>query len=97
MGIVVTDDEYSPSIVVKTYDDKPDDNTDDDKCSVSRETVCQLMLMERTEPILPKYNKELQQSSSFINHRYKQVCRLIKNSPLLPFLTRDIESSCQHI
>ena len=63
MGIVVTDDEYSPSIVVKTYDDKPDDNADDDKCSVSRETVCQLMLMERTEPILPKYNKELQQSS----------------------------------
>jgi len=62
MGIVVTDDEYSPSIVVKT-----DDNANDGKCSVSRETVCQLMLAERKEPILPKYIKELQQLSSFIN------------------------------
>ena len=57
MGIVVTDDEYSPSIVVKTYDDKPDDNTDDDICSVSRETVCQLMLMERTEPFYQNTTK----------------------------------------
>ena len=90
MGIVVTDDEYSPSIVVKTYDDKPDDNADDDKCSVSRETVCQLMLMERTEPILPKYNKELQQSSSFINHRYKQVCRLIRIHHYFHFLPETV-------
>lgn len=93
MGIVVTDDEYSPSIVVKTYDDKPDDNADDDKCSVSRETVCQLMLMERTEPILPKYNKELQQSSSFINHRYKQVCRLIRIHHYFHFLPETLSQA----
>jgi len=82
MAIVVTDDEYSHSPTgVKT-----DDYSNDGKCFASREAVCQLMSTEQrqTEPVLPKYNKK--QPSSFVNHRYIQVCRLIRIHHLFQFL-----------